>query len=220
MYDLTVRSTRRLILCLLALCPMWPSAAAAQSVGRIPAVVFDLRGFYPSLGQDPITAHDLEVDPLNLPSRGLGGVAGLHLYPLRRANFAFGVGGEAFIVRGRKQGEDSDGQPVGLAVRQELKGLSGQISLNFGDRNGWSYLSGGMGPLTFKSFLGETSPTVAAPNKMTINMGGGARWFFARHVAFMFDVRFYLLRPEVTTGPFPGRQRARLVFLSGGVSFQ
>jgi hypothetical protein len=105
-------------------------------------------------------------------------------------------------------------------VRQELKGLSGQVSLNFGDRNGWSYLSGGMGPVTFKSFLGETSPTAAAPNKMTINMGGGARWFFARHVAFMFDVRFYLIRPEVVTGPFPGRQRSRLVFLSGGVSFQ
>jgi hypothetical protein len=192
----------------------------AQSVGPIPPFVFDLRGFYPGLGQDPITAGDLKVRPEDLPSRGLGGALGAHVYPLRSSRVSLGIGGEAMLVRGKAQPEDTEGDPVGLPVKQELKGLSGQVSLNFGDRNGWSYLTGGMGPVTFKSYLGESSPGAAAPNKMTINMGGGARWFFAEHVALTFDVRFYLTRPEAVSGPFPGRQRARLVFLSGGVAFQ
>ena len=36
-------------------------------------------------------------------------------------------------------------------------------------------------------------------------MGGGARWFFSRHLAFGFDVRFYLTRPEEMSGTIPGR---------------
>ena len=55
---------------------------------------------------------------------------------------------------------------------------------------------------------------------MTINMGGGARWFFTRHVAFAFDVRFYLTRPEDTVDLYPARQRTRLLVLSGGLSFK
>jgi hypothetical protein len=55
---------------------------------------------------------------------------------------------------------------------------------------------------------------------MTINMGGGARWFFTPHVAIGFDVRFYLTRPEDIVEPYPGRQRTRLLILSGGLSFK
>ena len=105
-------------------------------------------------------------------------------------------------------------------MRQEVKGFSGNVSINAGDRNGWSYLTGGMGPVTFKTYKGDTSPADPAPYKMTINLGGGARWFVTEHVAVAFDVRFYLTRPEEVTGSFPGRQRSRLLFLAGGVSFK
>jgi hypothetical protein len=197
-----------------------PRLALGQSPGPIPPVVFDIRGFWPSLGRDPITAKDLGIDALDLPSRGLGGAAGIHLYPIRSRRFALGIGGEAFILRGKAQQEGTATQPVGLIVRQEVKGFSGNVSLNAGDRNGWSYLTGGMGPVTFKTYKGDTAPADAAPHKMTINMGGGARWFVTEHVAVAFDVRFYLTRPEEITGSFPGRQRLRLVFLAGGVSFK
>lgn len=189
-------------------------------MGEIPPLVVDLRGFYPSLGRDPVTARDLAIDDLDLPSRGLGGAAGIQVYPIRSRRFALGFGGEAFIVRGTAHRESTTAQPVELTVRQHVKGFSGNVSFNAGDRNGWSYLTGGMGPVTFKTFTGDTSPADPAPHKMTINMGGGARWFVTEHVAVAFDIRFYLTRPEEITGSFPGRQRARLLFMAGGVSFK
>jgi hypothetical protein len=39
-------------------------------------------------------------------------------------------------------------------------------------------------------------------------------------VAIGFDVRFYLTRPEDIVEPYPGRQRTRLLILSGGLSFK
>jgi hypothetical protein len=198
-----------------------PAAVAiAQSVGPIPPVAFDIRGFYGSLGQDPVTAAGLGVDPTALPARGLGGAAGIHVYPLRLRRLSVGFSGEGVFSRGRAQREPEEGQPADLAVQQRLQGLSGNLSLNFGDRNGWSYVTAGIGPMTFTSYLGETAPDAPAPRKMTINMGGGARWFFTPHVAIGFDVRFYLTRPEDIVEPYPGRQRTRLLILSGGLSFK
>lgn len=218
MYAVRVRLVTIAVFVLAALAV--PRPARAQSVGPIAPFVFDIRGFYPSLGQDPATAKDLGQDPLNLPSRGLGGAAGFHAYPLRRGKFALGFGGEGVMVRGHSQEENDSGQPVGLAVNQRIKGFSGNMSLNFGDRNGWSYLTGGMGPTIFKTYLGDTAPPDPAPNKMTINMGGGARWFVNDHFALTFDLRFYLLRPEPAVGSHPARQRFRLLALSGGIALK
>jgi hypothetical protein len=131
---------------------------------------------------------------------------------------ALGIGGEGLLVRGKAQEEDAGGQPVGFPIRQELKGFSGNVSINFGDRNGWSYLTAGLGPTVFKTYLGDTAPADPAPNKMTINMGGGARWFVNTHVAITFDMRFYLLRPEDETGSYPSRQRYRMLVLAGGIA--
>jgi hypothetical protein len=197
-----------------------PAASAAQSVGRLPPFVFDLRGFWPTMGRDPVTAKGLNVDALTLPAHGLGGQAGIHLYPVRRGRFALGIGGDGIFARAKAQEKGTTGTPVGLAVHQELKGLFGNISLNFGDNNGWSYVTAGMGPTVFKTYLGETVPNAIAPSKMTINMGGGARWFMNDHLAATFDLRFYLLRPEVATEAFPPRQRYRLLALSGGIAIK
>ena len=51
-------------------------------------------------------------------------------------------------------------------------------------------------------------------------MGAGARWFFSSHLAFCFDVRWYLTRPDDTVGEIPGRARARLLMLSAGISIK
>ena len=195
--------------------------AYAQVQQPISPYVIDLRGFYSGLGQDLTTAANLGVPAINLPKRGLGGVLGLHVYPLRKKTFALGLGGEFLLARGRAQEkDDTTGDPVGLPIEQRVVSLSPQISLNFGHRGGWSYLTAGMGPLSFETFQGTIAPADAPPKKNTINMGGGARWFAASHVAFMFDVRYYLTRPEEVIGPFPGRARNRLRILSAGIAIR
>lgn len=195
--------------------------ARAQVVRPIPAAVFDIRGFYSGLGQDPITAKALGIEATTMPKRGLGGVAALHFYPVRGKKISLGLGGEGILARGHAQQKDPDTKlPTAAAVNQRLLGLAGMISLNFGHRNGWSYLTAGMGPLSFVTYTGDTKPTDPAPRKRTLNMGGGARWFSNAHVAFTFDVRYYLTRPEDPIAGYPGRQRVKLTVLSAGISFK
>lgn len=196
------------------------AAMAQPAPGPLPPVVVDVRGFYTGLGQDPLTAAELGVAPTALPSRALGGAVGLNVYPIRRGSFAIGLGGEFVLARGRKVPDPDDPFAVQIAVEQRLQGLSGGFSLNFGQRDGWSYLSAGLGPMQFGTFLGDAAPAESAPRKSTINLGGGARWFTNRHLAVTFDVRFYLTRPELATASYPGRQRNRLLVLSGGVSIR
>jgi hypothetical protein len=210
----------RTLVLVLALLLTPATVALAQSVGPIPPFAFDIRGFYSGLGQDPVTAAGLGVGATDLPSRGLGGAAGIHAYPLRLGRLSVGLSGEGVLARGRAQREAEEGQPPEPAVQQRIQGLSGNVSLNFGDSNGWSYVTAGMGPMVFKSWLGETAPDAVPPRKMTINMGGGARWFFSPRMALGFDVRFYLTRPEDAVEAYPGRQRTRLLVLSGALSLK
>jgi hypothetical protein len=194
------------------------ASAAAQTPEPVGPFVVDLRGFYSSPGQDPVTAADLGVLPTDMPGRALGGVAAATFYPMRRQGFAIGVGGEFLLARGRHQTTDADGNATAPRIEQRLSGVAANVSLNFGHRNGWSYLSGGMGPMRFESFAGDVAPAEAPPRQTTINMGGGARWFAVEHLAFTFDFRFYLTKPEAATAYSPGRGRNRLVILSAGIS--
>ena len=195
--------------------------AVAQPRQPLPLVAADVRGFYSGLGQDPVTAADLGVAAEQLPSRGLGAVAGVHVYALRGRNVALGIGGEWMIARGRRQQiNQATDEPIGLPIEQRLVSLSPQVSVNFGHRDGWSYLSAGMGPVSFETFQGDLPPADLPPKKSTINMGGGARWFLTSHVAFCFDVRWYLTRPESEVGLVPARQRSRLLVLSAGLGFK
>jgi hypothetical protein len=212
------------LLLTLAAVTAWPALASAQTGPEpVPPFVLDLRGFYSGLGRDPVTASELGLAPAELPGRALGAVASVHVYPIRRAGFAVGVGGEAVVARGRATREivDETGASAVLPpAEQRLRGVSAGLSLNFGHRNGWSYLSAAMGPMQFGSFVGESAPAEPAPRKNTINAGGGARWFVSDHLGVTFDVRFYLTRPEETTASYPARQRSRLVVLSGGLSIK
>lgn len=195
--------------------------ARAQVQQPLPPFVVDLRGLYVPLGQDPVTALNLGVSVAQLPPRGVGGVLGVHVYPVRARRLALGIGGEFLLARGRaQQTDETTGNPLGLPIEQRLVSLSPQLSLNFGHREGWSYVTAGMRPLSFETFQGTVAPADAPPKKNTINMGGGARWFVATHFAFTFDIRYYLTRPEVTTDAFPGRARSRLRVLSAGISIK
>jgi len=203
-----------------------PATATAQAPRRLPAAVFDIRGFYSKLGQDPVTAAGLGLEAADLPARGLGGVAGIHVYPIRLRNIALGIGAEGVLARGHNERNDDNDvlQPqtslLTQPIDQRLRGLSGVLSLNFGHRDGWSYVSAGMGPMSFVTYLGGTMPAEPRPVANTLNFGGGARWFMKRHVAFCFDVRFYQTRPELKTASYPARQRTKLLVMSAGMAIK
>jgi hypothetical protein len=167
-----------------------------------------------------VTASDLQVSSDQLPGRVFGGAVGVHLYPLRKGSFAFGIGGEGVLAGGHAQRAETTTTPAGPIVQQQLRGFSVQISLNFGHRDGWSYLSAGTGPMTFASYLGDTRPADDPPRSSTLNLGGGARWFFKSHLAFTFDIRFYQTRPENTFGAYGARGRNQLMVMSGGISIR
>ena len=209
----------RHVVCTIALSGLVAAPAFAQIDRRIPIAVFDARAFTTGLNADTTTAENLEIPVEDLPTRGLGGVFGAHVYPLRRTSLALGLGGEFMFARGSNQPVNDAGRPVGDPVGRRLQSFSVLASLNFGHRDGFSYLTGGMGPLLYQTHIGEPPPD-EAPRKATMNMGGGARWFFSRHLAFGFDVRFYLTRPEAISGTIPGRARQRLLVLSAGLSIR
>jgi hypothetical protein len=187
------------------------SAAFAQLPRKLPAAVFDIRGFYSKLGQDATTAGDLDLTSADLPSRGLGGVAGIHLYPLRFEKMALGIGAEGILARGHHEvGKDTEGLANGDSilsqpVDQRLRGLAGVISLNFG-------------PMTFVTYAGGMRPAEAPPVSTTLTYGGGARWFMKSHLAFCFDVRFYETRPQLQTASYPRRERNKLLIMSAGIA--
>ena len=199
----------------------WP--ASAQALRPVPLVALEVRGVTGSLPDDPTTASDLGFARDTLPDRAFGGAAGLHLYLARRPGFALGIGGDGLLVRARAPVVDLEGTPTGERLVRQLQGLSGVVSLNFGHADGWSHISAGAGPLRFKNVLsgpGVGTGTDDSAYLLTVNAGGGARWFLTRHIAFMFDVRFYFTRAEPASGDAAGRQAQRLVLLSAGLAIK
>jgi hypothetical protein len=98
------------------------------------------------------------------------------------------------------------------------------VSLNFGGREGWSYMSAGLGwsrYYTEREDLAPLSPE-DAPRMRTLNYGGGARWFARRHLAFAIDLRFYGLPAQAGTATRPAEElpASRRVMLSAGASFK
>src|SRR5262245_28469118 len=120
--------------------------ALAQTDKRIPAFAIDGRVFSAGLKADGTTADNLGLALQDLPSRGNGLVGGAHVYPLRGTNLALGVGAEFMLARGTKQPQTVQGEPAGIRVESQIKSFSPMVSINFGHRDGWSYLSGGMAP--------------------------------------------------------------------------
>jgi hypothetical protein len=206
-----------------------PSVALAQDddqpPGRRPIGFFaaDARVAMPAFSQDAETAVQLGVSQENLPGRGFGFVLGAHVYPLRTGIVAIGVGGELMRARGSKTLEPlEEGGPEGPTVRTRFESVSPQVSLNFGAREGWSYVSAGMGWTRFymeREDLAATPPE-DAPRLRALNYGGGARWFGRPHLAFAIDLRFYGVPAQEATATRPALAKSRRLVISAGVSFK
>jgi len=202
-----------------------PTPVAAPAPGRtppdnrIPIAAFDLRATYASLGEDTLTAANLFISPLIMKSKAFGLAAGAHVYPVRGQSFALGLGGEAILARNSFEPINATTlKPGGTVYDRRLRGISGQVSLNFGHKMGWSYLTGGIGPMTFESNLATLTPD--GVSDMTINYGGGARWFNYDHLAFTVDIRFYGTTPSPATLNTAGRLRHNVFVMSAGISFK
>jgi hypothetical protein len=202
-----------------------PPPPEAEPVIRnrpVSGFVVDARGVLAKFGQRPLTATALGVTAADVPGPGLGGSIGAHVYPLRFGRIALGAGGELLLARRSRQPIDTAGEPKGDSLNARLFSVAPQVSLNFGNREGWSYVSAGMGTASFETWPGtETSPDRRV---RAINYGGGARWFRSPHLAFTVDLRFYAISPGLAIGTGTGadaeRLRQRLMAISAGVSLR
>ena len=210
-----------------ALMPCWvilllltaATSAAAQDPGPIGAFVIDLRGSFVSVGQNALLAANRGLGPAQLAGSGLGLDIGGHVYLFRWRSITFGVGASAlFMSTSRTPGQD-DPDPDGPPVNTRFRALSPQLSFNFGDGDGWSYLSGGRGTSRMSVFVEQdTEPPQRRAG--TLNYGGGARWFARPGLAFSFDLRLFAISPLEQTDTEPGSPRMTRVAINVGVSIK
>ena len=134
-----------------------PLTASAQDIPPeerpIGRYVVDARVGFPKFKQDAAIATGIGASVLNLPTRAFGLVVGAHWYPVRVGRVTFGLGGEiASARRGRTMDTGTKTAPLDVTVKSRFAAISPQVSFNFGARDGWRYISGGIG---WSSFTAE-----------------------------------------------------------------
>ena len=107
-------------------------------------------------------------------------------------------------------------------VRRHFRSVNPEISLNFGHKNGWSYISGGFFGQSTLYLDREDAPATDAPHRKTLTYGAGARWFTTDHVAFSVEVRWYSVaeQPASAATNIQLEPRTTLMVLSGGISIK
>jgi hypothetical protein len=218
-----MRNLKWVWLCLLMLAANDVFAQPSQPFGRF---VIDARGTLARFKDDPQVASSLDVTTENLPTRGLGAAVGVHWYPIRGRRVSLGVGGELVIARDSRTAEpDEDDEDDETAVEAptvttRFSSISPQISLNFGKRDGWSYISGGLGRARLSAERDDEPFADSADATQTFHYGGGARWFTGPHLAFSFDLRFYTINASEASGTRPSYPRTKMMVISAGISMR
>jgi hypothetical protein len=196
--------------------PVWAQTRQQDPIGKF---VADVRGVFSRFPSDPATATALGVSETNLPRHGLGLAAGAHVYPFRMGKVTVGFGGEWVVSRGSDTAPPAtEGGPEGPKVTTRFSAISPQVSLNFGSRRGWSYVSVGIGRASFTTERDAAPVGDATSNPGTFHYGGGARWFAREHLAFTFDLRFYRIDAQDATATRPAYGGGRMLVLSAGIS--
>ena len=212
------RPTRTCIATACILYALAPSAATAQPEEPIGRYVVDVRGSVAPFGQNEDLAAPLGLDPFATPSLGLGFETGAHAYVFRWAGITFGVGASFHHSRGSRGPELlSSERPT---LRTSFTAVSPQISFNFGGRDGWSYLSGGLGTSRLSLRASDDDATPPQRRANTLNYGGGARWFIRERLAFSLDLRFYAISPLPSLDDHPRAPRMTLMVVNVGASFR
>jgi|HubBroStandDraft_6_1064221.scaffolds.fasta_scaffold428681_2 hypothetical protein len=195
------------------------AADAQEPPPPISRFVVDLHGVVPKFPADLQTAAsrglvDASGNPDTLPGTGLGLTAGGHLYFAKLLAVTFGVGGELAIGRSHVAGQGSS-----PGITDRFTAVSPVLSLNFGNGNGWSYLSFGYGESRLSIVPDGAQPLpVDDEQQKTLNYGGGARWFIKKRLGFSLDVRLYEIavgKPQSGNPPTPHTQ---LLVIGAGIS--
>jgi hypothetical protein len=202
-----------------------PAPASAQQKDPLPVFTADLRGIFARHKSEPSVATDLGVETGNLPSRSFGLVGGGQVYVLRGRKIAFGLGGTALFGGGSKTLDltgSEGGATKSPTVRRHFRSVTPEISLNFGHRNGWSYISGGFFGQSRLYLDREDAPATNAPTRKTLTYGAGAKWFTTSHLAFSVDVRWYSVAemPASAESNLVFEPRTTLMVLSGGIAIK
>jgi hypothetical protein len=168
--------------------------AAAQTTAPPGPWVLDARGvttpvptdagFYPPLATSSV------------PSRGFGIDVGAHVYFLSLGLARIGVGAGYVSVRSTAiapvspiDDEESVAGP-GQRLTLTMRMIAPQVSANFGSRDGWSYLSAGIGTASITTEAADVMPGRQESGRLrSVNFGGGARWFIKPRLAIGFDLR-------------------------------
>ena len=210
------------IVCCLAVCLAIAAPARAQQKESIAPFVVDIRGAFARHKAEPSVANDLGVAAGNLPTRSLGMAGGAHVYVLRGRKVTLGFGGNVVFARGSSALDIIVNNVAtgakGPTVRRHFTTFSPEVSLNFGHRNGWSYISGGMFGRSKLYVDLAAAPASGAPYRRTLNYGGGARWFTTDRIAFSVDFRWYSVAEQLASAGLIAQPRTTLLVLSGGIS--
>jgi hypothetical protein len=182
----------------------------------------DVHGTAPRFPDDDVQLAESRGLALSeLPGAGLGLHAGAHVYVLTWKALTIGLGGRLTVARAHQGAQPLAAVQTTRAVTERFTNISPQLSFNFGTGHGWSYISGGIGPSRWSLTPDGRQPAAADQERlMTIDYGGGARWFAKPHLAFSFDVRFYAIDPGTPLGVRPGTPRTTLLIMGAGVSFK
>ena len=195
-------------------------AEAQDDPPPIGPFVVDLHGIVPRFGDDPELAASRGISQSELPGSGLGFSIGGHVYVAKIRAVTLGAGGELVVGRSSAVPNTVPGAVSTLrAVTETFTAMSPQLSLNFGNGNGWSYLSGGISLVT-RSVVPEGAARLPIDDerRRTISYGGGARWFAKKRLAFSLDVRFYDIAAATPQAGITVSPRTRLLVIGAGIS--
>ena len=217
----TARSVRPWLglLCLSSLLAASLPAHAQPPEEPIGRYVFDVRGALVPFARNEALAEHRGLPHLDTPGRGFGYDVGGHVYVFRVWHVTIGLGASYHASRADQSPGERSANPMGPTLRKRFSAASSQISFNFGHRNGWSYLSGGLGSSRLSLFpLDADEPPQRSAD--TLNYGGGMRWFLNAHLAFTVDVRLFAISPLATLEDAPGSPRMTQVAFTAGASFR
>lgn len=197
-------------------------AAAQDPPPRIGPFAVDLHLTIPRFpNRDAQLSESRALLQAEMPGAGLGLHGAASIYPVKWRALTVGIGVDATIARAHRGSRPVSTTAVGRAVTERFSHVAPDISFNFGSGDGWSYISGGIGPGIWYLAPDGAAPIGADSQRLqTINYGGGARWFTRRHLAFSFDVRFYAVAPSAPELGRPGSPRTTLLFMGAGISLK
>lgn len=182
---------------LAALAAAAPLHAQSLTPGPPGPFVVDLRGAMSGLPQAGTYYAPFPVGTV-VAKRGFGFDVGAHVYPFGFRKTRIGLGADLMQVRGTASTISTTASATTSSatefpdVTTTARLVVTQLSVNFGSRDGWSYLSVG-GDAGRIASAGSGAVTVARETHTLsgFNLGGGARWFLRDHFGVGFDVRFH-----------------------------